>query len=249
MPRPLALPVLPRVIGHRGAAAHAPENTLASLRKAAALGASWVEFDVRLTRDGGLVVIHDETVDRTTGGRGRVLDLSVADLRELDAGAWFGAAFVGQRVPSLEDAIAVLEQLGLGANVEIKTSAREAKDTATALARILAAQWPQSLPAPLISSFEVAALAAMQELAPRWPRGLLLKRLEGDWLGLLDRLEAATLNLDHKPLDRAALARAQRSGRPVLLYTVNDARRARDLLEWGAAAVFTDRPEMAAELP
>jgi len=234
---------LPRVIGHRGAAAHAPENTLASIRKAAALGVRWVEFDVRLTRDGDLVLMHDDTLERTAGTRGRVLDLTAAELAALDAGAWFGGAYAGERVPTLAAAIALLAELGLGANIEIKAAAAEARSTAEALARILDAHWPNASPPPLISSFEIGALEAMQALAPRWPRGLLLQRLDGDWRVLLDRLDAATLNLDHKPLTEAAVAAARAAGRPVLCYTVNDPARARDLFAWGVTGVFTDRPD------
>jgi glycerophosphoryl diester phosphodiesterase len=233
---------IPPIIGHRGACAHAPENTLASIRKAAAQGARWVEFDVRLTREGDLVLMHDDDVRRTTGGRGRVLDLGRAEIAALDAGAWFGAAFAGERVPSLADAIALLAELGLGANIEIKTGRSEARATAEALARILAAHWRAAAP-PLISSFEVTALEAMQAMAPHWPRGLLLGELSGDWRGLLERLGAATLNIDHRPLDAAKAAIARRAGRPVLCYTVNDPARARRLFDWGITAVFTDRPD------
>lgn len=234
---------LPKVIGHRGAAAYAPENTLASIRRAAALGARWVEFDVRLTREGDLVLMHDDTVARTTNGGGRVLDLSVAELKALDAGAWFGGVFAGERVPALAEAIALLAELGLGANIEIKTGTAEARATAEALGRILAAHWPRAAPPPLVSSFEIAALVAMQEAAPAWPRGLLLKQLEGDWRGLLDRLGAATLNLDQRPLNAAKVAEARAAGRPILCYTVNDPSRARQLFAWGVTSVFTDRPD------
>jgi glycerophosphoryl diester phosphodiesterase len=237
---------LPRVIGHRGAAAYAPENTLASIRRASALGARWVEFDVRITRDDDLVLMHDLSVARTTGGTGRVRDLAVADLTALDAGAWFGGAFAGERVPTLAEAIALLETLDLGANIEIKSDKGDMAATAAALARILDASWPAGKSPPLVSSFEIEALEAMQARAPRWPRGLLLARLEGDWRGLLDRLGAATLNLDHRPLGPADVAAACAAGRPVLCYTVNDARRARALFEWGVAAVFTDRPDLSA---
>jgi glycerophosphoryl diester phosphodiesterase len=103
---------VPRVIGHRGAAGHAPENTLASFAKAAALGVRWVEFDVRLTGDGALVVFHDDTLERTTDGSGRVTDSTWAQINKLDAGAWFGRAFAGERVPALEDALTELERLG-----------------------------------------------------------------------------------------------------------------------------------------
>ncbi len=234
---------LPKIIGHRGACAYAPENTLASIRKAAALGARWVEFDVRLTREGDLVLMHDDDVRRTTNGRGRVLDMSVAELGALDAGAWFGGAFAGERVPTLAETIALLLELGLGANIEIKTAASEARATAKALGHILGAHWPRAAPQPLVSSFEIAALEAVQAVAPHWPRGLLAKELKGDWRGLAERLGAATLNLDHRPLDAAKVALARQTGRPVLCYTVNDAARARQLFAWGVSAVFTDRPD------
>jgi glycerophosphoryl diester phosphodiesterase len=234
---------LPRVIGHRGACAYAPENTLASIRKAAALGARWVEFDVRLTRERDLVLMHDDDVKRTTNGRGRVLDLALPELQALDAGAWFGGAFTGERIPSLVETIALLRDLGLGANIEIKSEKGHAGATAEALARILARHWPREATPPLVSSFEIEALAGMQAAAPAWPRGLLLKELKGDWRGLLDRLGAATLNLDHRPLDAVKLKRARDAGRPILCYTVNDAARARQLFAWGVTSVFTDRPD------
>lgn len=112
-------PVLPPVIGHRGAAGHAPENTLASLEKAAALGVRWVEFDVKLTADAMVILFHDETLSRTTDGKGALADKKWADLRPLDAGGWFGPEFAGEHVPSLEEAVAALARLGLGAVVEI----------------------------------------------------------------------------------------------------------------------------------
>lgn len=233
---------IPPVIGHRGACAYAPENTLASIRTAAAQGARWVEFDVRLTREGDLVLMHDDDVRRTTNGKGRVLDLTLAEIGALDAGAWFGGAFAGERVPALVETIALLDELGLGANIEIKAGRTEARATAVSLARILAAHWRAAAP-PLISSFEVPALEAMRAVAPQWPRGLLLKEIGGDWRGLLDRLGAATLNLDHRPLDAGKIAIARRAGRPILCYTVNDPARARQLFGWGVSAVFTDRPD------
>lgn len=234
---------LPQIIGHRGACAYAPENTLASIRNAAAQGARWVEFDVRLTREGSLVLMHDEDVKRTTNGNGRVVDLTLAELGALDAGAWFGAAFAGERVPTLAETIALLAALGLGANIEIKTGKPEARATAEALASILAAHWPRAAPVPLVSSFEVEALEAMRAVAPHWPRGLLLSELKGDWRGQLERLGAATLNIDHKPLDAGKVAVARQAGRPVLCYTVNDPARARQLFAWGVSAVITDRPD------
>src|SRR3954454_23608769 len=98
---------LARVVGHRGAAMRAPENTLASFREAARLGAGWVELDVKLTQDGVPVVIHDETLNRTTDRQGAVRSMGFAELAEADAGSWFGPAYAGERVPRLEDALGV----------------------------------------------------------------------------------------------------------------------------------------------
>ena len=137
---------LPKVIGHRGAAAHAPENTLASFREARRRGASWVEADIMLTTDGVPIVMHDESLKRTMG-----VDRLVAETRRADLPA---------DVPTFEEAIACWGELGLGCNVEIKpTEGREA-ETARAVVETLRRCWPAHLPPPLLSSFKDAALAA-----------------------------------------------------------------------------------------
>ena len=114
-------PWLPLVIGHRGAAGEAPENTLAGLRRAHAVGCKWVEFDVRMTADGELILLHDDRLERTTDGRGKARKLSLAAIRRFDAGAWFDPQSVGEPVPTLCEVIAVLSELGLGANIELKS--------------------------------------------------------------------------------------------------------------------------------
>src|SRR6266702_780459 len=90
-------------IAHRGASGNAPENTLAAFRKAVALGATFIETDLQLSRDARFVAIHDATVNRTTNGQGAVHDMTLADLRRLDAGSWFGSEFAGERIPTLEE--------------------------------------------------------------------------------------------------------------------------------------------------
>src|SRR5579862_6026518 len=127
-------PVIGPVIGHRGAAARAPENTLAGLRCAKALGCAWVEFDVRLTGDGALVLCHDPRLDRTTNGSGLVSAMSLAAIRELDAGRWFDASFAGEKVPTLEEVLVLAGELDLGANIEIKSDRGREYATAAAVA-------------------------------------------------------------------------------------------------------------------
>ena len=133
---------LPQVIGHRGAAAAAPENTLASIRKAKELGASWIEFDVKLTRDGQAILFHDDRLERTTDGRGAVAATTLAEIKRLDAGSWFGPAFRGEPVPTFDEALMLCAELGLGINVEIKPCRRREAETAAVAMAALLRLWP-----------------------------------------------------------------------------------------------------------
>ncbi|WP_449397214.1 glycerophosphodiester phosphodiesterase family protein [Devosia riboflavina] len=113
-------PTRDEVQAHRGASAVAPENTVAAFRAAAEQGARWVELDVALLADDTLVVIHDDSVDRTTSGKGSLGALTHAETANLDAGAWFDAKYAGERLPTLAEVIKALGEFGLSANVEIK---------------------------------------------------------------------------------------------------------------------------------
>jgi len=234
-------PPLPRVIGHRGAAAAAPENTLASLRKAHELGARWVEFDVKLTRDGYPILAHDDRLERTTDGRGRFAERTLAETLELDAGSWFAPAFAGERVPTFEAALALCGALGLGINVEIKPCRGREIETARTTVETLLGHWPAALPVPLISSFAKTCLAVARDLAPAVPRGYLAGRLPPRWQAQLAAYGCSTLNLDQRRLGGRERAAVVAAGVPLLLYTVNDPRAARAQLSNGVTAVFTDR--------
>ncbi len=236
-------PPLPSIIGHRGAAGHAPENTLASIRTAATLGAAWVEFDAMLTGDGEIVLIHDERVDRTTDGNGRVAAMDLAVLRRLDAGSWFDPKFAGERIPTLGEAAALLADLGLGANVEIKPASGHERATGRAVGEFLANEWPEGLLAPILSSFSEEALDAARLAAPNVPRGLLVGRVPADWRGRLERLGCAGIHCAQKQLRPDQAEAILTAGIRLLAYTVNDADRARTLLGWGVEAVFTDYPD------
>ena len=236
-----AMPQLPRVIGHRGAAAVAPENTLASLRRAKELGAAWVEFDVKLTRDGAAVLMHDESLERTTDGQGEIALTTLAELQKLDAGAWFDPAFAGERVPTFADALALCGELGLGINVEIKPCPGREAETARVAVETLIELWPEDRPVPLISSFAPVCLAVARDLAPAVPRGFLADRLPARWQQQLDAYGCSTLHLNDRRTSQQQRAAVLAAGVPLVLYTVNDPGRARELLEAGVAALFTDR--------
>jgi glycerophosphoryl diester phosphodiesterase len=233
----------PRLIVHRCGGALAPENTLAGLRKAAELGCRAVEFDVMLSADGTPVLIHDETLERTTNGHGRVDETSDAELARLDAGSRHGAQFAGEPVPSFGDAAELCQALGLWANVEIKPSSGHEAATGRRVALEARELW-SGLPPPLLSSFSAEALAAAREAAPELPRGLLVEAPPADWLRLLRRLDGVSLHCSGHCLSPQLLGEARAAGVPLLAYTVNDPEDAGRLLRAGVAAVFTDRPDL-----
>jgi glycerophosphoryl diester phosphodiesterase len=239
-----AAPVLPLVIGHRGAARCAPENTLAGLRRAKALDCRWVEFDVRLTADREPILLHDNWLGRTTDGRGLAVRLPLATLRRCDAGGWFAAEFAGEPIPTLAEAVTLLAGLELGANIELKTGRGDAADTGRVVAGALDRLWPPQLPAPLISSFLPEALSAARQRAPRFARGMLFRSVPKDWRERAETLGCASIHVDHRRLTPATVAEIRDSGYYLLAYTVNEPARARALLSWGVTSVFSDVPHI-----
>jgi glycerophosphoryl diester phosphodiesterase len=236
-------PFLPGVIGHRGAAAHAPENTLAGFACAVRLGVRWIELDVQLTADGVPVVFHDDRLDRTTDGHGLLVEMSLADLRRLDAGSWFAERFAGERVPTLAEALSFLVKQGQGLCLEVKADEALGGPTARAAFADLAAQWPAEGPPCIVSSFAKSALEAMAEVAPACPRGWLVGDLPPDWQDEVRRLGCGSLHIDQAALDGTKAAAIKDEGLALLAYTVNDRLRADQLWEWGTDALFSDCPE------
>jgi glycerophosphoryl diester phosphodiesterase len=234
--------ILPPVIGHRGAAARAPENTLAGLRCAQALGCPWVEFDIRLTADGAPVLCHDSRLDRTTDRTGKVAGHRLATIRECDAGSWFDPAFAGERVPTLQEALALAVELGIGVNIEIK--AEPGREYATAAAVADTIRRFGAMPPFYVSSFLPAAVAALRDLAPEAPRGILFRAVPNDWVQIAVRLGAVAIGADHRRLRRRRIAEIRAAGYPVAAYTVNEPARARLLFAAGVTSVFSDMPDM-----
>ena len=222
------------IIGHRGAAGIVPENTLEGFRRAAALGADAVELDVRRLED-ALVVFHDDTLDRTTSGRGPLKAQSLTAVRRLDAGC-------GQRVPLLEEVFAGLP-VNVGVNVELKTPGTA--ELAVPLAESEVARGRDVL----ISSFDLDQLgqasalgSSALKIAPlfgRWPRqGWPVSR----------RLRAWSVNLSLRAASKRLIGEAGERGLKTLVYTVNDRPTADRLFAWGATGVFTDYPDRLIEV-
>jgi len=236
----------PKVLAHRGGGTLAPENTLGAIRLGAHMGFKGVEFDVMLAGDGTPVLIHDQTLKRTTGTRGEVAHTAYADLVRLDAGSWRGPRWRGERwrgerIPRFEDAARLCRERGLWANVEIKPAHGFERRTGEAVARMAAELWRGAELPPVLSSFSPVALAAARVAAPQLPRGLLLGRIAPHWREMLRDLECIALHGNHRALSRRMVDAAHEAGFAVLAWTVNDRRTARRLRGWGVDCLVTDR--------
>ena len=230
----------PARCAHRGAGKLAPENTLAAIRHGAALGYRMFEFDVKLSADGVLVLMHDPTVDRTTSGHGRLASFTLGQIARLDAGSWHSPAFAGEPVPTLAGVAAWLRANQCLANIEIKPCPGREAETGAAVALEARALWAGAAVPPLLSSFSPPALAAAAAVAPELPRALLMHRLPDDWLAQTRALGCVAIDLNHELLDAGLIDSAHAHGLKILAYTVNDPARAAMLTGIGLDLVITD---------
>ena len=234
---------LPRVIGHRGAAASAPENTLGSLACAAEQGLTWVEFDVRFARDDVPVVLHDRNLRRTTGIDRNIDDVYSADLAGIDAGSHFDDFWSNERVPTLVQALDACLVLGLTPNVEIKADGGATRALTRAVADIIRSRWPEDRPRPLLSSFSLKALYHARFVGYRWPLGLLMgRKARPMWPWHAKVLRCASIHVDPALATPAFISRVHRAGCRVAVYTVNARKDAEALWEAGVDSVFSDAP-------
>lgn len=238
----------PLVFAHRGASAHAPENTLAAFELALAHGANGVELDAKLSADGEVIVFHDATIDRTTGEKGHVSKLTLAALRELDAGSFFSAEFRGEKIPTLAE---VFETIGRRTliNVELTNYATPRDGLANKVCDLVKRFGLEER--ILFSSFLSSNLKRTRSLLPDVPRGLLAL---GGWMGWWARSfgfnfgDYQALHPNLKDVTPQQVARVHRLKRNVLVWTVNATDDMRRLLSWGVDGIFTDEPKLATEV-
>jgi glycerophosphoryl diester phosphodiesterase len=236
--------VVEKIIGHRGASAYAPENTIASFDKALALGCRFIEFDVMCSADGEPFIIHDDNLKRTTNGKGEVGKVEATYLQSLDAGSWFSKHFKGEPLPHFKDVLKWLSFSQVQANIEIKPYPGTAEQTTTAVLSAIQRYWPTGTPLPLISSFEWDALALCSSIAPEMPLGLLLHEWDEQWLEKAKQLGCYSIHFNRKILTETRVKAVKAQGYVVCAYTVNRKRLANKLFQWGVDAVFSDYPDL-----
>jgi glycerophosphoryl diester phosphodiesterase len=233
-----------RIIGHRGASAYAPENTMAAFDKALSLGCRFVEFDVMCSADGEPFVFHDDTLKRTTNGQGEFGTSNASYLQNLDAGTWFSRQYKGEKIPHFKDVLEWLSFSDVQANIEIKPYPGMVEQTTIAVLSHIHRYWPQSKELPLVSSFDWDALLLCRSIAPEMPLGFLMHVWDPQWLQKAQQLECYSLHLNRKIVNPERIKIIKDNGFLVFTYTVNRKRLANKLFNWGVDAVFSDYPDL-----
>ena len=234
-----------KIFAHRGSKATHPENTLASFKEAVRVGSDGIELDVHLTKDGHLVVIHDETVDRTTNGTGEIRNLTLAEIKAMDAGSWFHNKYAGEKIPTLEEVLLLLTELGFNGqlNIELKTDVIQYEGLVEkCLALQSTKEWPFAI---VYSSFNPYTLVELKQANPSQEIGLLFESKE--WADKGDAmLEKESYHPDLKLLDWAI--EWNRNQLPLRVWTVNEDTDINRCFELQIEAIFTDYPEKALQL-
>jgi len=234
----------PFVFAHRGARRVAPENTLPAFDAALQMGADGIELDVHLTADGQLVVIHDFSVDKTTDGCGQVAQMAAADLRRLDAGGHFGAAFAETRIPTLEEVLDLVGDRCL-LNIEIKSMDPYARDASEYVAAIIRQR--NLYDQVIVSSFNPITLIKMRHLDLAIALGVLY---DGEMPAFFRHLWAGppispqAQHPHHGLVDAAYMGWAQAIGAQVNTWTVNEPDEAQRLAALGVHTLITDVPDL-----
>ena len=229
--------MIPVLWGHRGASALATENTLAAFRRAETIGAHMIELDVQLTRDGEVIVMHDDTLDRTTDGHGPVCARTLAELRGLDAGSWFGVEFAAETVPTLAQVLACVR---LPINVELKAGGGDGLEART-LDVVRAAG---ALDRIVFSCFDPASLERLRKLTADAQIGVLWSYPDiSPAIAIAKRVAAIAVHIRKTAISAEGVAAARETGLLTRVWTVNDPREFAHLERAGVAGVFTDYPE------
>jgi glycerophosphoryl diester phosphodiesterase len=227
------------MIAHRGASGYAPENTMAAFRKALVMGVKFVETDLQLTRDSRFVAIHDDTVDRTTDGHGAVHDLTLAELRKLDAGSWFGSEFAGERIPTLEEILEFAKKHDTVFYLELKPAGSWGGEHAL----IGAVRESGETARCLVISFDASILANVRKIEPTLMTGLLYDgQIEQPIVKALE-IGARQLAVRGDLVSPSLLTEARKNDLQVVCWTVNQLPHIRLLSDAGVDGIMSDYPD------
>jgi glycerophosphoryl diester phosphodiesterase len=225
------------VMAHRGASAAAPENTLIAYKQAIEMGADYAELDVRQTKDGAIVLMHDKTIHRTTGVKGYVWDLTLEELRQMEAGSWFGEEFRGEPIPTLEEVIRLVKGR-MKLNIEVKISENEPGIAQKVVDIVRSENFSEHC---MITSFDMETVKTIKRIAPDLKTGLIFEKeyrsdvFEGNW---------KVLSSNYELIDAEFMRLAKNSGKKTYAWTVNDREEILRLIGLGVDGIITNKPDL-----
>ncbi|TBN56389.1 hypothetical protein EYE40_02675 [Glaciihabitans arcticus] len=233
------------VAGHRGDRSNAPENTLPALQAALDSSLAFVETDVQLSKDGVPVLIHDESVDRTTNGKGAVDTLTLKQLKKLDAGKWYAPRFAGTRIPTLDEFLEVFaaaEALAADKKVLMELKGFWPKENVQTVVELIEARGVEGR--VTLASFDYTTLMNIEKVGPSFPRVIITRELPGDPVGLATHFGAIAIltSADGLREHPAAVEEMHEAGLGLLLYTLNSEERWGEALALGVDGIITDKP-------
>lgn len=233
-----------KLIAHRGASAYAPENTFAAFERALDFGIKAIEFDVMLSSDNQAFVFHDNSLKRTSNGKGKIGLVSGGYLQTLDAGSWFSSRFSGEKIPLFEDVLnwALIHDVFL--NIEIKPYPGTVEQTTITVLSLINQYWPHNKPLPLVSCFEKDALSLCRTISPEQPLGYLIDDWDLSCLEQAKALNCYSIHINYQVLTKKRIDQIKEAGFHLLAYTVNKQGMARKLLDCGVDAIFSDYPDL-----
>ncbi|MCY9545868.1 glycerophosphodiester phosphodiesterase [Lysinibacillus xylanilyticus] len=229
------------IFAHRGVSAHYPENTMAAFVAASKLPITGIELDVHLTADRELVVIHDETINRTSNGSGFVKDYTLQELRAFDFGSWFSSKFDGEGIPTLGDVLELFAGTNHRINIELKTDVFPYNGIEALVIKEVAAY--QMTERVIISSFNHESIQIVAQRAPYIEKAALFAEILVDFNGYTVQIPADAIHVSLPTAFRRSIQEALNEGATVRVYTVNDVEQAKQLQQLGVQAIFTDDPE------
>jgi glycerophosphoryl diester phosphodiesterase len=229
-------------IAHRGASGHAPENTLAAFKKAVAMGATFIETDLQMSRDPRLVAIHDATLNRTTNGEGLVHNMTLAHLRQLDAGSWFGSEYAGERIPTLEELLAFSKKNDVVFYLELKPQGSWGGEHAL----IGALRESGEIPRVVVISFDASVVLNLRKIEPTLMTGLLYDGQIENPIEKAVEVGARQLLVRGDLVTPVLLTGARKRDLQVVCWTVNHPAHMRALIAAGVDGIMSDYPDRLA---
>ncbi|MBS2970590.1 glycerophosphodiester phosphodiesterase [Metabacillus sp. KIGAM252] len=233
-----------KIFAHRGCSGQYPENTMLAFRKAIEVGASGIELDVQMSKDGELVVIHDERIDRTTDRLGYVKDMTYKELRNADAGSWFHPSFHNERIPHLEEVLDLLleDQSGMTLNIELKNDVFDYPGLEEKV--MLLAEDKKLASRIILSSFNKASVSKMKQLNKTFEIAWLFEGVEPNAAAIAEELGCDSI---HCPAEFSLSAPGldyMNNGGTLRVYTINDLGSYQSLIHTKVSAVMTDFPDL-----